>query len=112
MSFHSAKFRFRFTFTHVLHASIKLIIKNFQSPDFGLQHLIIQRIRGRFFDPKATLRAEDRRRNSGELKWMELTVKQKNKKYRGVQNTCAPLTVLSVTRIQHQTSLVYNIKRH
>ena len=43
---------------------------------------------------------------------MELTVKQKNKKYRGAQNTCAPLTVLSVTRIQHQTSLVYNIQRH
>ena len=117
MSFHSAKFRFRFTFTHVLHASIKLIIKNFQSPDFGLQHLIIQRIRGRFFDPKATLRAEDRRRNSGELKWMELTVKQKNKKYRGVQNTCAPLTVFkchsyttsNVTNILSSMSLIYSL---
>ena len=29
---------------------------------------------GRFFDPKATLRAEDRRRDLRELKWMELTV--------------------------------------
>ena len=29
------------------------------------------RIRGRFFDPKATLRAEDRRRTPRELKWME-----------------------------------------
>lgn len=36
---------------------------------------------------KQTLRAEDRRRDFGELKWMELTVKQKNKKYRGVQKT-------------------------
>ena len=26
---------------------------------------------GRFFDPKATLRAEDRRRTPRELKWME-----------------------------------------
>ena len=33
--------------------------------------------RGRFFDPKATLRAEDRRRTPRELKWMELTVKQR-----------------------------------
>ena len=36
---------------------------------------------------KQTLRAEDRRRDLGELKWMELTVKQKNNKYRGIQKT-------------------------
>ena len=30
-----------------------------------------EEIRGRFFDPKATLRAEDRRRTPRELKWME-----------------------------------------
>ena len=69
-------------------------------------------VRGRFFDPKATLRAEDRRRNLGELMWMELTVKQKNNKYRGIQKTVLLLLFLSVTRIQLQTSLVYNNQRH
>ncbi len=83
---------------------------NAQVPDIDSAAIIINESGN--FDPKATLRAEDRRRNSGELKWMELTVKQKNKKYRGVQNTCAPLTVLSVTRIHTSMSLVYNIKRH
>ena len=33
--------------------------------------ILVERIRGRFFDPKATLRAEDRRRTPRELKWME-----------------------------------------
>ena len=41
--------------------------------------ILVERIRGRFFDPKAALRAEDRRRTPRELKWMEYTVKQKNK---------------------------------
>ena len=36
---------------------------------------------------KQTLRAEDRRRDLRELKWVELTVKQKNNKYRGIQKT-------------------------
>jgi hypothetical protein len=31
----------------------------------------VPRIRGRFLDPKATLRAEDGRRTPRELKWME-----------------------------------------
>ncbi len=48
---------------------------NAQVPDIDSAAIIINESGN--FDPKATLRAEDRRRNSGELKWMELTVKQR-----------------------------------